>query len=138
MKNKIKQVFSVLILTLIMFISFSPTVFAETIYSTKTVDSTATTSTSEDEDYSFADTGLPSPTMDEANAWVDRKGSQLITVFQTFGSKVCIAGFIIMAMVAIFGKTGNGIYGMVISAVAYVCILYAPELLHLIRNFMLS
>lgn len=133
-----KKILCNFISILMLCIFLSPIAFAETVYSTKTVDEVTTNSEINKDDENKESNILPSVSVDNAISWVNRKGSQFVSIFQAIGSKLCIFGFIICAIIAIFGKTSEGLFGMLISAFAFICILYAPQILQIIKNITLS
>ena len=80
------------------------------------------------------DSLTPEVTIDDASAWVDRKGFELIGFLQKFAQPFAIVMFIFCAFLTLLGAFGNGhlvgkgILGMSITLIVYALILYAPEI----------
>ena len=87
--------------------------------------------------------GLPNVTLDDAQAKVEDKAYSFVSLLQTIGKPVCVIGFIIAILSAVFGAlgkkgAGNGLIAAFIAAIAYICINYAQEIILFIQSYVLS
>lgn len=83
---------------------------------------------------SYSDT-IPNVTIDDGINWVNRKGFEIIRFLQVIVQPLTIIVFIISALYMLFGSigrgdlAGRGTWGMIISAIVYGIVLYAPVIL---------
>ena len=87
--------------------------------------------------------GLPTTSVEDAEAKIEQKGWNVISLCQTIGKPICIVGFIISAIIALFGALGKkgaapGLIGCLIAGIMYVAINYAPEIVSFIQTFIVS
>lgn len=81
------------------------------------------------------DVGLPEVTLDDANTWIERKGFEIIGFLQKFAQPFAIVVFIFSGLMVLVGAFGNGklvskgVFGMFITLIMYVVVLYAPEIM---------
>lgn len=79
--------------------------------------------------------GIPSVSADQASAFFEKKGFDIVGVLQTIAQPFSVIVFIISALMALVGAFGNGnlvgkgLVGMMIACIMYAVVLYAPELL---------
>lgn len=109
--------------------------------------SIAETKTDNEEDEnneSLASGGIKKVTLDQASAWAERKGYDVIGFLQTIVQPISIIMFILGAFVTLMGSFGNsqlvgrGIFTMVISIVIYSTVLFAPEIVDFVFNWVKS
>ena len=92
---------------------------------------------------SYSDT-IPNVSIDDGINWVNRKGFEIIRFFQVIVQPLAIIVFIISALFTLFGSigrgdlAGRGMWGMVISAIVYAVVLYAPVILQSFVGWMSS
>lgn len=87
--------------------------------------------------------GLPTTNVSDAESKIEQKAWNIISLCQTIGKPICIIGFIISALIALFGALGRkgampGLIGCLIAGVMYVTINYAPEIVSFIQTFVVS
>lgn len=87
--------------------------------------------------------GLPTTSVEDAESKIEQKAWNIISLCQTVGKPICIIGFIVSAIVALFGAIGRkgpmpGLIGCLIAGVMYVAINYAPEIVNFIQSFIIS
>lgn len=87
--------------------------------------------------------GLPTTSVEDAENKIEQKAWNIISLCQTIGKPICIIGFIISALVALFGALGRkgatpGLIGCLIAGIMYVAINYAPEIVAFIQTFIVS
>lgn len=87
--------------------------------------------------------GLPTTNVSDAESKIEQKAWNIISLCQTIGKPICIIGFIISALIALFGALGRkgampGLIGCLIAGVMYVVINYAPEIVSFIQTFVVS
>ena len=87
--------------------------------------------------------GLPTTNVSDAESKIEQKAWNIISLCQTIGKPICIIGFIISALIALFGALGRkgampGLIGCLIAGVMYVAINYAPEIVSFIQTFVVS
>ena len=87
--------------------------------------------------------GLPTTNVENAESKIEQKAWNIISLCQTVGKPICIIGFIVAAIVALFGAIGRkgpmpGLIGCLIAGVMYVAINYAPEIVNFIQAFIIS
>ena len=87
--------------------------------------------------------GLPTTSVSDAESKIEEKAWNIISLCQTIGKPICIIGFIISAIIALFGALGRrgampGLIGCLIAGVMYVAINYAPEIVNFIQAFIIS
>lgn len=87
---------------------------------------------------------LPSVEMDTAINHLEGKAFDIVILLQRVGKPICIAMFIISALLALFGvimkgaHTVMGFVGMAICAVSYTCILFAPQIVQFFSTWLSS
>lgn len=86
---------------------------------------------------------LPTTNVTDAEAKIEQKAWNIISLCQTIGKPICIIGFIIGAIIALFGALGKkgaapGLIACLIAGVMYVSINYAPEIVNFIQAFIIS
>ena len=84
---------------------------------------------------------VPNVNINEAETKLEGKAWQIVNLIKTIGKPVCIIGFIISILVAVFGAIGKkgatgGLIGAFIAAVAYVCINYSTEIVLFIQTYL--
>lgn len=84
---------------------------------------------------------VPNVNINEAEAKLEGKAWQIVNLIKTIGKPVCIIGFIISILAAVFGAIGKkgatgGLIGAFIAAVAYVCINYSTEIVLFIQTYL--
>ena len=78
---------------------------------------------------------IPEVSIDDAIDWANRKGFEVIHFLQAVVQPFAIIIFIISSFITLIGSIGRGdlaskgMYGLVISAVMYALVLYAPVIL---------
>lgn len=128
----------------VMFSTFSATTYAQTL-ATQPISGVATNSFVPG--YTTDDTGinqpdLPSVSVDQAADLVGSKIYDIILFFQVIAKPLCIlvgVASAMMSLLGIFGDSGllyKGITGMVLAALCYFGIMYAPELIAFINGWM--
>lgn len=86
---------------------------------------------------------VPNVNINEAESKLEGKAWQIVNLIKTIGKPVCIIGFIISILAAVFGAIGKkgatgGLIGAFIAAVAYVCINYSTEIVLFIQTYLTS
>lgn len=86
---------------------------------------------------------LPTTSVESAENKIEKKAWNIISLCQTVGKPICIIGFIISALIALFGALGRkgampGLIGCLIAGVMYVAINYAPEIVSFIQAFIVN
>ena len=86
---------------------------------------------------------IPITSTEEAEAKIEEKAYNIVSLLQTIGKPICIVGFIISILAAVFGAIGKkgatgGLVGAFIAAFAYICINYAPEIVVFIQTYIIS
>ena len=132
-------------------LSSSITAFATTNKTEEETDifdiSIAETTTDNEEDENnenLANGGIKKVTLDQASAWAERKGYDIIGFLQTIVQPISIIMFILGALVTLMGSFGNsqlvgrGIFSMVIAIVIYSTVLFAPEIVDFVFNWVKS
>ena len=84
---------------------------------------------------------VPNVNINEAESKLEGKAWQIVNLIKTIGKPVCIIGFIISILAAVFGAIGKkgatgGLIGAFIAAVAYVCINYSTEIVLFIQTYL--
>lgn len=84
---------------------------------------------------------VPNVNINEAETKLEGKAWQIVNLIKTIGKPVCIIGFIISILAAVFGAIGKkgatgGLIGAFIAAVAYVCINYSTEIVLFIQTYL--
>lgn len=87
---------------------------------------------------------IPRVTIDDFNAWTNRKGNEIIDFLQRLSYPIVLVMFIFFAIKSLAGIFGNGaaasngIFGMVMSLVVYALIQYSPLILYLFTDWVMS
>lgn len=152
MSNKKIKVTMLLLSLFIVFISFTPVFAGEILKEGQELDvelnknnenakpSNKQNSMFEEVD-DGRDPGLPDVSVDDASAWVEKKGFEVIGFLQKFIQPFAIIIFIGSAIMALAGAFGNGrlvsrgLVGMFIALIIYVVVLYAPEIMDAFLNW---
>ena len=124
----------IMFLSLLMPMSFIP-VFAEEGEITPIVNTNVDTSTT--------DGTIPDVNLNDAENKIEGKMWKLVELAKTIGKPVCIIGFIISILAAVFGAIGKkgatgGLIGAFVAAVAYICINYSTEIVLFIQTYFMS
>lgn len=143
-----KKIFSLILAILISSMSFGVVAFAETtsstnenVYTTETVTNSTSLSGSDNNSINV-DGGVPVVTIDDATSWVERKGFEIVKFLQTVVQPFAIIIFIGCAFLALIGAFGNssligrGVSGMLIAVIMYAVVLFSPEILGSIINWL--
>lgn len=134
---------AILLLTLIMIFSLGVISFAEGTTNETTNNVQESTALTESEkvynmyapSQEVLDGLTPEVSIDDASAWTERKGFEIIGFFQKFAQPFSIIIFMLSAFVVLVGAFGNGqlvgkgVWGMAISLIMYAVVLYAPEIM---------
>ena len=129
-----------LLLAIIMIFSLGVTSFAQGVTTTETTQTTTASTKDEMIDkYGPSQEDLDALTanvsMEDASAWAERKGFEVIGFLQKFVQPFAIIMFILFAFLVLVGAFGNGqlvskgIWGMAIALIMYAVVLYAPEIM---------
>lgn len=86
---------------------------------------------------------VPKVNLNDAETKVEGKMWKLVELAKTIGKPVCIIGFIISILAAVFGAIGKkgatgGLIGAFVAAVAYICINYSTEIVLFIQTYFMS
>lgn len=94
-------------------------------------------------DDKYAGDFVPKVTINDFNAWTNRKGNELISFLQRLSYPIVLVMFIFFAIKSLAGIFGNGavasngIFGMVMSLVVYAVIQYSPLILYLFTDWVM-
>lgn len=85
---------------------------------------------------------IPDVSIDDAIAWSNKKGFEIIKFLQTFIQPFAIICFMLGAIFVLVGSIGNnqlagkGMWGMVCSVLAYAGVIYAPLILQVLVGWL--
>jgi len=85
---------------------------------------------------------LPSPSIDQAVDWADRKGGEATNFLQVGGQWLAIIIFIVSAIMTLFGavagRVSKGLVGIFIAIIMYAGITFAPTLIDFFSQWLAS
>lgn len=129
-----KSIFLLILVTIMMF-SFGVSAFAQEV----APPTDRYGPTAED-----LDSLTPKVSIDDASAWSERKGYEVISFLQRVVQPFAIIMFILFAFLVLVGAFGNGqlvskgVWGMAIALVMYAVVLYAPEIMDVFLAWIIS
>lgn len=124
-----KTIFFSVIAIIMLFFSTNLQVFAQGVSTAPTVKS------NEEKIQEYLGDDFKPRTIQDAEDWTERKGGELIGLLQTFAGPFTILVFILGAIFFLIGLLGNsnlsgrGLWAMAISGIVYAGIMYAPDII---------
>ena len=85
----------------------------------------------------------PNVTTDDVNNWVDRKGSELISIITRGVRIVSLIGFFISLLLIIIGAVGNkrtmvgGLIGLIIACVCFTAATMGPQIMNAVQSWLM-
>ena len=85
----------------------------------------------------------PNVTTDDVNNWVDRKGSELISIITRGVCIVSLIGFFISLLLIIIGAVGNkrtmvgGLIGLIIACVCFTAATMGPQIMNAVQSWLM-